>query len=76
MAERISHLSDSGPCCAWPGCERRPDVCVEYEPGRPRDLRVVWLPCEHGLLTLCDWHAAELPAALGSGQIVGVTRLS
>ena len=75
MPEQIGRLSDIRPCCALPGCERSADVCVEYVPGKPRDLRLAWLPSEHGPVTLCDWHAAELPAALGSGRAVGRTRL-
>ena len=63
------------PACTAPGCARTPDVCVEYVPGKPRDLRPALLPSVHGLVTLCDWHAAELPAALGAGRVLGVTRL-
>ena len=58
--------------CAWPDCECPPDVCVEYEPDQRCDLRLVWLPSEHGLVNLCGWHAAELPGAFGSGRLVEV----
>ena len=61
-------LADVRPTCAWPECGRAPDVCVEYLPGRPRDLQLVWLRSEHGLVNLCGWHAAELPGAFGSGR--------
>ena len=71
----IGRFEDVRAYRAWPQCERSPDVRVEYMPGKPRDLRFVWLRCEHGLVTLCDRHAAELPAALGSGRGVGGTWL-
>jgi hypothetical protein len=57
--------------CGWPGCARQSDLSVEYEPGGPAPG---WLASARGIVALCSAHAAELPAALGSGRVIGVTR--
>ena len=64
--------------CTWPGCRRAADVLVEYVPGDRRSPvpgAKQWLGSEHATVKLCDHHAAELPAALGSGRVVGRTRI-
>ena len=61
-------------CCTWRGCTRDAQVCVEYEQSTQRELRPAWLPAVRGIVNLCGAHAAAMPAALGSGRVVGTSR--
>jgi hypothetical protein len=61
-------------CCTWPGCTRDAEVCVEYEQTREHALRLAWVPAVRGIVNLCGAHAAEMPAALGAGRVVGMSR--
>jgi hypothetical protein len=70
-AER-GRLFNIRPCCHWPGCNRAPDVSVDYEQTKRRDLRLAWLP-QWGGVNLCDRHAIALEAA--GARVLGLTRL-
>ena len=69
-------LRDITLLCAWPECMRVPKFRVQYDRGEAPSLRLAWLPKgKTGLVTLCDRHATELGAALGSEQVRTITLL-
>jgi hypothetical protein len=72
MDERIGRLLNILHGCHWPGCNRAPDVSVDYEQTKPRDLRLALLP-PYGGVNLCDRHAVELETA--GARVLGITRL-
>jgi hypothetical protein len=72
MNDEIGRLTDIRATCSWPGCARGPDVSVDYEQGKPRDLRLAWL-APYGGVNLCDRHAMELETA--GASVLDVTRL-
>jgi hypothetical protein len=75
MPDDIPSPADVSAACAWPGCDRAPDVMVDYEQTKSRDLRLAWLP-QWGGVNLCDRHAVELALRdVAGARVLGVTRL-
>ena len=70
MSACRGELRDITVLCAWPECTRAPKFRIQYDRGEAPALRLSWLPKgKRGLVNLCDRHASEFGATLGSEQI-------
>ena len=70
MPSDIGRLEDTHPCCAWPDCERSPDVRVEAY-GKPPP----GLPWQDRRIHLCNDHAARLSILAGSDFLLSIRQL-
>jgi hypothetical protein len=75
MPEHPGRLTDIRATCHWPGCNRAPDVSVDYEQTKRCELRLAWL-APYGGVNLWDRHAVELALRDGAGAwVLSLVRL-
>ena len=68
--EALGRLTDIRPCCAWPECERSPDVRVEAQGKAPPGL-----PWQDRRIYLCNDHAARLAILAGPDFLLSIRQL-
>ena len=78
MANEIGRLNDLRPLCAWPKCERAPEVRVECH-ARSSNALPGGLPWERvgvgWYITLCNAHATSLAILVGTSAKLSMTKL-
>ena len=70
MPDRPGRLTEIRATCAWPQCERAPDVHVTARGKAPPGL-----PWERGRIHLCNDHAARLSILAGLDFLIIIRQL-